>query len=264
MVPDRSAARLRFARIMLRMQLTGLTAGAVVIVYVLGFGAHPHRVGYACLIAACYVACTGIVTFLTQQAWRAQARRAAASDSLHADGAVTTGNTAGAGAAGAWERLRSQRRVWLSVTLLGAAMLITFVVLLGHYEGPADALDASGVPVSGVVTSVIGQGEPPADGAVDVRYVYAGQVFDAHIYRDDNSPFYHTGEAVTVTVDPSDPQVATVGESDNERPGVVWLLVVLLVGGGAAVVVGLLALLALGLTRRAARKASARLTSVAN
>jgi hypothetical protein len=251
-------SRMRFPRVMLRVQLTCMALGAVAVVYVLGFGVHPHQVGYACLIAACYVVFTGIATFFMQQAWRAQARRAAANAARHADGAVTTENAGGLNAPGALEGLRSQRRAWLSVALLGAAMLIAFLVLVDHYEGPASTLQSSGVNVEGVITSVTGQGEAPFDGAVDVQYVYAGQTFDTHVYRDDNSPTYRVGEAVTVTLDPSDPQVATVGDSDNEGPGVVWLLVVLLLGGGFAVFFGLWMLVALRLARRKARRATVR------
>ncbi len=135
-------------------------------------------------------------------------------------------------------------------------MLTAFLVLVVHYEGPASTLESSGVHVEGVVTSVIGQEEAPADGAVDVRYIYAGQTFDTHIYRDDNSPTYRVGEAVTVTLDPSAPQVATVGGSDNEGPGVVWLLIVLLLGGGCAVFLGLAMLIGIGIIRRKARRAT--------
>jgi hypothetical protein len=146
------------------------------------------------------------------------------------------------------------------MVLLGAAMLVAFVVLVNHYEGSATTLESSGAHVQGVVTSVIAQGEAPFDGSIDVEYVYAGQSFDAHIYRDDNSPFYHVGEAVTVTVDPSDPQVATVGSSDNQGPGMVLLLVVLLLLGGALVFLGLALLFGLWLTGRRARRAGAFLT----
>ena len=138
------------------------------------------------------------------------------------------------------------------MTVLGVAMLAGFLVLVVHYEGPAMTLQSSGVHVEGVVTSVIGQGEAPADGAVEVQYAYAGQTFDVRIYRDDESPVYQTGEAVTVTLDPSDPQVATVGGSDNTGPGVVWLLIVLLLGGGVAVFLGLWMLIALTLAGRRA------------
>jgi hypothetical protein len=162
----------------------------------------------------------------------------------------------GLDAPGVRERFRSQRRVWLSVAILGVAMLIAFLVLVNHYEGPASALQSSGVHVEGVVTSVISQGEAPFDGAVDVRYVYAGQTFDTHIYRDDVSPTYRVGEAVTITLDPSDPRVATVGGSDNLRPAVVGLLVVLVLVGGCAVFLGFGMLIALRLTRRKARRAA--------
>jgi hypothetical protein len=244
---------MRFARIMLKVQLAGMAVGAVGLVYVLGFRVHPHQVGYACLIAACYIIFTGTATFFMQQAWRAQARRAAKA-ARHHDGEVPTGNTGGLGAPGAPDGLRSQRRVALSATLLGAAMLITFVVLLNHYEGPASDLQSSGVQVEGVVTSLRGQGQAPLNGAVDVRYAYAGQTFDTQIQRDDTSPFYQVGEAVTVTLDPSDPHVATVGGSDNLAPEVVWPLVVLLVLGGGAVFFGLVMLIVIRLARRKARR----------
>jgi Protein of unknown function (DUF3592) len=107
-----------------------------------------------------------------------------------------------------------------------------------------------------VITSVTGQEEAPEDGAVDVQYSYAGQTFDTRVYRDDTSPFYHVGEAVTVTLDPSDPQVATVGGSDNERPAVVWLLIVLLLGGGLAIVLGLAILISVWRTRLKTRGAT--------
>ena len=142
------------------------------------------------------------------------------------------------------------------MTLLGAAMLTAFLVLVVHYEGPAQALESSGVHVGGVITSVTGQGEAPADGAVDVHYSYAGQAFDTRVYRDDSSPFYHVGEAVTVSLDPSDPQVATVGGSDNEGPVVVVVLIVLLLGGGTAVFLGLWMLIAMRLARRKAPSAT--------
>jgi Protein of unknown function (DUF3592) len=239
---------------MLRVQLACLVVGAVALVYVLGFGVHPHQIGYACLIAACYVVFTGITTFFMQKAWRSQARSAAANASRHTDGEVTA-DSAGLGAPRVQD-VRSLRRAWQSMVLLGAAMLIAFVVLVNHYEGPAMALESSGAHVEGVVTSVIDQGEPPSDGAIDVQYVYAGQTFHAHIYRDDISPFYHVGEAVTVTVDPSNPQVATVGGSDNEGPGVVWLLVALLLLGGVVLLLGLGLLFSLWLAGRRARRAT--------
>ena len=255
-MPDRSMARKRFARVLLRVQLTGMAVGAVALVYVLGFGVHPHQVGYAFVIAGSYVVFTGVATFFTQQAWRAQARRAAASAARRADGAVTTEDGGGFHAPDVRESLRSLRRAGLSVILLGAAMLIAFLVLVDHYEGPASALESSGVHVEGVVTRVIGQGEAPEDGAVYVQYVYAGQPFATHIYRDDTSPFYHVGEAVTVTLDPSEPRVATVGGSDNEGPAVVWLLVLLLVAGGGAFVLGLAMLLGMLLARRKGLRAT--------
>jgi Protein of unknown function (DUF3592) len=151
-------------------------------------------------------------------------------------------------------RVVRQRRTWQSVALLGAAMLIAFFVLVNLYAGPTMDLESSGAHVEGVVTDVIGQGEAPFDGAIDVQYVYAGQAFDAHIYRDDDSPFYHVGEMVTVAVDPSDPQVATVGGSDNEPPAEVVLFVALLLLGATALFMGLVALLLTRLARRRARR----------
>ncbi len=150
------------------------------------------------------------------------------------------------------EGLRSRRRAWLSLALLGAAMLIGCCVLVNHVDSPASTLASSGVYAEGVVTTVMGQGEAPADGAIDVRYNYAGRTFDAHIYRDDDSPTYRVGEAVIVTLEPAHPQVATVGGSDNLAPGVVWLLIVLLVGGVVAVVLGVALLIAVRQDRRIA------------
>jgi len=247
---------MRFARIMLRVQLAGLAVGTVAIVYVLGFRVHPRQVGTAVLTAACYFAVTGITTLVAQRAWRAQARRAAAAGAHQAGGVLTTQNAGGLGAPGMRTRPRSLRWAWLPLILLGAAMLTAFLVLVAHYEGPALALQSSGVRVEGVITSVTRQQEAPADGAVVVHYVYAGQAFDVRVYRDDNSPVYHVGEAVTVTLDPSDPRVATVGGSDNEAPAVVWLLIVLLLGGGLAVILGLAMLLSTWLARRKARSAA--------
>lgn len=246
---------MRFARVMLHVQLAGIAVGAVALVYLLGFRVHPHQVGSASLIATCYVVFTGITTFFAQRAWRAQARRAA-NAARQAGSARTTENAGGLGAPGMRKRLRSPRRAWILVTLLGAAMLTAFLVLVVHYEGPAQALESSGVHVGGVITSVTGQGEAPADGAVDVHYSYAGQAFDTRVYRDDSSPFYHVGEAVTVSLDPSDPQVATVGGSDNEGPVVVVVLIVLLLGGGTAVFLGLWMLIAMRLARRKAPSAT--------
>ena len=148
------------------------------------------------------------------------------------------------------EGLRSRRRAWLSLTFLGSAMLIGFFVVLIHSESLVSTLASSGVQAEGVVTSVMGQGEAPADGAIDVQYTYVGRTFDAHIYRDDDSPFYRVGEAVTVTLEPAHPQVATVGGSDNMAPAVVWLLIVLLLAGGVAVVLGAALLIAVRLDRR--------------
>jgi hypothetical protein len=224
-------------------------------VYVLGFGVHPHQVGYACAVAACYVILTGIATFFTQRAWRVQARLAAARAARPADGPGTEANAGAPGTPGVG-RVSFRSLLWASlwVTALGAAMLTAFFVLVNHYEGSAMALESTGVQVEGVITSVTGQGDAPADGAVDVQYVYAGQTFDKHIYRDDNSPTYQVGESVVVTLDPSDPQVATVGGSDNQAPGVVWLLVALLVVGGGAVVCGAMMLIATSLTRRKSRR----------
>jgi hypothetical protein len=78
--PDRSAALLRFARYMLRVQVAGIVLGVVVIVYGLGFQVHPHKVGFALVIAAIYLVLASGVTLLLQRSWRAQARRAAASN----------------------------------------------------------------------------------------------------------------------------------------------------------------------------------------
>lgn len=247
-MPGRSRSRTRFLRVILRVQLATIAIGTVALVYVLGFRVHPHQVEFACLTAACYAAFTGITTFFIQKAWRARARTAA----RRADGEVTA-NSAGLAASG--RNIRFHRRAWQSVTLLGAAMLIAFVVLVNHYAGPAMDLESSGAHVEGEVTSVIGQGQAPVDGAIDVQYVYAGQTFDAHIYRDDASPFYHVGEAVTVAVDSSDPQVATVGGSDNQGPAAVVLFVALLLVGAAALFLGLVMLIAMRLTRRKARRA---------
>jgi hypothetical protein len=247
---------MRFARRMLQAQLACMAVGAVALVYVLGLRVHPHKIGYAFLIAAAYVFLTGVATVLTQLAWRVQAVRAAATAARGADGVFTTENGGGFAAPRVRQGLRSQRRTWLSVTVLGAAMLIGFLVLVDHYEGPALALESSGVHVEGVISSVIGQRVAPADGAVDVQYTYAGQSFDTHVYRDDTSPLYHLGEAVTVTLDPSDPSVATVGGSDNESPGLVVLLIVLLLGGGVGVLLGPGMLIAMRLTRQRARRAT--------
>jgi len=244
--PGRSASRTRFLRVILRVQLATITIGTVAVVYVLGFRVHPHQVEFACLTAACCAAFGGVTTFFTQKAWRAQARRA---DAVTANGA---------GLAVSGQRVRPHRRAWQAVTLLGAVMLIAFVVLVDHYAGPSMDLESSGAPVEGVVTSVIGQGEAPVDGAIDVQYVYAGETFDAHIYRDDTSPFYHAGEVVTVDVDRSDPQVATAAGSDNEAPAMVVLLVALLLLGAAALFIGSVMLIAMRLARRKARRAIVR------
>jgi uncharacterized membrane protein len=243
---------MRFARIMLRAQLAFLVIGAAALVYVFGFGVHPHQVGFACVVAACYVVFTGIATFFMQKAWRAQARRAAATAAMSADSGVT----GGLGVLGPRDprHVRSLRRAWLSMVLLGVAMLVAFVVLVNHYEGPVTTLESSGVPVQGVVTRVVSQGEAPFDGSIDVQYIFLGQSFDAHIYRDDTSPFYHVGEAVTVSVDPSDPKVATVGGSDNTGPAMVVLLVVLLLLGGLLVFLGLALLFSLWLAARRPRR----------
>jgi Na+/H+-translocating membrane pyrophosphatase len=131
---------MRFARVMLRIQLAGIAVGAVALVCLLGFGVHPHQVGHAFLIAACYVAVTGIGMFFMQQAWRAQARRAAANAAGQAGGARTTDNAGVLGAPGVPKGLRSLRRAWISLIILGAGMLIAFLVLVVHYEGPALAL----------------------------------------------------------------------------------------------------------------------------
>lgn len=245
----------RFFRIMLRVQLTGMVVGAAALVYVLGFGVHPHRVAFACVMATGYIVLSGVVTLLLQRAWRTKARRAAATAARHSDSAMTT-QDAVLSAPGRRAGIRSQRRTWLSVTLLGVAMLSGFLVLVSHYESPALALASNGVRAQGVVTGVTGQGEPPANGAVDVQYGYAGQSFTTHIYRNDNSPRYRVGDAVTVTLDPSDPQIATVGGSDNMGPGMVWLLIVLLLGGGCVLVVGIAMLIATELSRRKARSAA--------
>lgn len=246
---------------MLRLQVAGMVLGAAAIVYVLGFGVRPHQVGYACLIAACYIVLTGIVTFFTQQAWRVQARRSGSNTARDAGSPLTTESADGLAQA-VRDASRSARRAWLSVTLLGVAMLIAFVLLVDHYEGQAMVLDSSGVPVQGVVTSVTGDGQRQFDGSIDVRYAYGGQTFDTRIYLDDTSPTYQAGEAVTVTVDPADPQTATVGGSDNEGPGLVVLLVVLLVGGGAAAFIGFWMLVAMQLARRRTRRETIKLTTV--
>jgi hypothetical protein len=245
---------MRFARLILRVQLAGMAVGAAVLVYVLGFDVHPHQVGYGCLIAACYVALSGVVTFFMQRAWRVQARRAAAAAARGVDVGVPTENV-GVVARGLRKGLLNQRRTWLSVMLLGVAMLIAFLELVNHYEGSALAFQPDVVNVQGVVTGVTGPGLPAVGGTVDVQYVYAGQTLAAHVYRADTGPAYQVGEAVTVTVDPSDPHIATVGGSDNLGPAVVWLLVALLVGGGCAVFLGLVTLLLMGLARRGGRGA---------
>jgi Protein of unknown function (DUF3592) len=255
-MPGRSTSRMRFARVMLWVQLAGMAVGTIALVYFLGFGVRPRQVGSTFLIAACYLVFTGITTFFMQRVWRAQARRAAANAAHQAVGALTMDNVGGLGRPGMRKGLRSLRRAWLPLTLLGAAMLIAFLVLVDHYEGSALALQSSGVHVEGVITSVTGQEEAPRDGAVDVQYSYAGQTFDTRVYRDDTSPFYHVGEAVTVTLDPSDPQVATVGGSDNEGPAVVWLLIVLLLGGGVAVLLGFAILIGMWRARLKARGAT--------
>lgn len=243
---------------MLRVQASVVAVGAVALVYVLGFGVHPHQVGFACVIAACYVVFAGTATYFTQQAWRASARRAPGSAAHDGDVAMPTGSAVNLDALAVRLTFRSRCLAWLSVTILGAAMLIGFVVLVARYEGPAMALESSGVRVEGVITSVIGQGEAPFDGAVDVQYFYAGRTFDTHIYRDDTSPTYQLGETVSVTVDPSDPQVATVGGSDNEGPGLVWLLAVLLVVGACAFFVGGGMLIGTSLARRKASRTAIR------
>lgn len=260
-MPARPTSRMRFARVMLRLQVAGSALGAALLVYVLGFDVRPHQVGYASLIAACYVVLTGIVTFFTQQAWRVQARAASGNAARDADSALTKESADGLPLA-ARVAGRSARRALLSVILLGVAMLIAFVVLVDHYEGQAMMLDSSGVRVQGVVTSVTGHGLRQIDRSVDVRYAYGGQTFNTRIYLDDNSPTYQAGKAVTVTLDPSDPQIATVGGSDNEGPGLVVLLVALLVGGGAAVFIGFWVLVGAQLARRRTRRENIKLTTI--
>jgi hypothetical protein len=241
---------MRSVRIILRAQLGGIVLGTAALVYLLGFDSHPHHVLSACLTAACYAAITGSGTFFSQKAWRAQARKAG-SAALRPDGGVST---SGAGLEMTARRVVRHRRTWQLVALLGAAMLIAFFVLVNLYAGPTMDLESSGARVEGVVTDVMGQGEAPFDGAIEVQYVYGGQTFDAHIYRDDNSPFYYVGEAVTVAVDPSDPGVATVGGSDNEGPAEVLLFVALLLLGAVALLMGSLMLIGMRLTRRKARR----------
>jgi len=75
--PDRSAALLRFARLMLKMQVAGIVLGAAVIVYVLGLDVHPREVGVGVVFAAIYFVLATGVTVLLQRVWRARARQAA-------------------------------------------------------------------------------------------------------------------------------------------------------------------------------------------
>jgi hypothetical protein len=260
-LPARQASWIRFARVMLRLQVAGMALGAAALVYVLGFGVPPLQVGYACLIAACYVVLTGIATFFTQQAWRAHARRFGGNAARDADGRLTTDNADGL-AQTVRDANRSARRAYLSVTLLGLAMLIAFVVLVNHYEGQAMVLDSSGSPVHGVVTSVTGPGQRQFDRSVDVRYAYGGQTFDTRIYLNNNSPTYQAGEAVTVTLDSADPQIAAVGGSDNLGPGLVVLLTVLLLGGGAAFFIGFCVLVMTQLARWRRHRETIKLTTV--
>jgi hypothetical protein len=61
---------------MLKLQLGGMVIGAAAVFYVLGLSTHPHHLGLASLLAAVYLAFTGVGTFLIQRAWRARARGA--------------------------------------------------------------------------------------------------------------------------------------------------------------------------------------------
>jgi hypothetical protein len=133
-------------------------------------------------------------------------------------------------------RLRRQRA--LIVTLAGVVVLIAWLVLVVHAEGPAMTMPARGVRASGVITEVSQSDAAQPGGAVDVGYLYKGRYFDGHVFLADDSPSYRIGQPVTVTVDPLHPQDVTVGGSDNLSPALVWMLVGLLLAGSLLVIYG--------------------------
>jgi hypothetical protein len=65
---------MRSSRIALMTQLAIMLIGVAVIVYVLGFSVHPHRLGLAWVVAACYVVVTGGLALFIYRARRAAAK----------------------------------------------------------------------------------------------------------------------------------------------------------------------------------------------
>jgi len=65
---------MRFARLMLKLQLGGMVIGAAVVFYLLGFSARPRHLALASVFTAGYLVLTGVGTFVVQRSWRARAR----------------------------------------------------------------------------------------------------------------------------------------------------------------------------------------------
>lgn len=65
---------MRFAHLMLKLQLGGMVIGAALVFYLLGLSPHPRHLVLASVFTAGYLAFTGVGTFVVQRSWRARAR----------------------------------------------------------------------------------------------------------------------------------------------------------------------------------------------
>jgi hypothetical protein len=65
---------MRFARLMLKLQLSAMLVGAAVVFYALGLSPHPRHLALAGVLTAGYLALTGVGTTVMQRFWRARAR----------------------------------------------------------------------------------------------------------------------------------------------------------------------------------------------
>ncbi len=114
----------------------------------------------------------------------------------------------------------------------GFACLVVAVVIPQVGESRTEALLADAVTEHGVVT---GSTRIPFVDWVTVEYSHRGQVRTGRVFLTADSRRYRSGQAVTVLVDPANPDRVTVVGEDNDPPWLVLPFVFSLIAGFIAV-----------------------------
>jgi len=69
------AAAIRNIRLIVTICAVVSVGGTVFLVYELGFAIHPHRIGFACILAACYLVWSGAGLWLMHRGWMRRVRK---------------------------------------------------------------------------------------------------------------------------------------------------------------------------------------------